>query len=96
MSADLSFLAEGFPAPSRWVLCLSVRFERWHEEALRDGRVVLRLARGPVPCGARGGGRVAYGPLVERRGDLCVRDRLAVSQGLRKLNNELMGRSSIS
>ncbi len=43
VSADLGFLWRRVPGPVRGVLFVIFLFKRWHEEALRDGRVVLRI-----------------------------------------------------
>jgi len=44
VSCDLGFIWRRIPAPARWMASLIYRFKRWHEDALRDGRVVLRIA----------------------------------------------------
>ncbi len=42
---DLGFMWRRVPdTRMRWVLSLIYRVKRWHEDALRDGRVVLRIA----------------------------------------------------
>ena len=43
VSADLGFLWRRIPYPSRGVLFVIFLFKQWHEDALRDGRVVLRI-----------------------------------------------------
>ncbi len=43
VSADLGFLWRRVSSPVRGVLFVIFLFKRWHEEALRDGRVVLRI-----------------------------------------------------
>ncbi len=40
---DLGFMWRRFSGPTRWMLHLIWVFKRWHEDALRDGRVVLRI-----------------------------------------------------
>jgi hypothetical protein len=40
---DLGFMWGRFEGSQRWLLHLIYRFKRWHEDALRDGRVVLRI-----------------------------------------------------
>jgi hypothetical protein len=40
---DLGFIWRRAPAPTRWMLSLIYRVKTWHEEAERDGRVVLRI-----------------------------------------------------
>lgn len=40
---DLGFIWRRVPAPQRWMLATIYRFKHWHEDALRDGRVVLRV-----------------------------------------------------
>ncbi len=40
---DLGFMWGRFSGSQRWVLKLIYHFKRWHEDALRDGRVVLRI-----------------------------------------------------
>ena len=42
---DLGFMWRRIPAyrPSHWMASLWFRFKRWHTDALRDGRVVLRI-----------------------------------------------------
>ncbi len=41
---DLGFMWGRFSGSRRWILHLIYVFKRWHEDALRDGRVVLRIA----------------------------------------------------
>jgi hypothetical protein len=42
---DLGFLWRRVPSTRfRWILATIYRFKHWHEDALRDGRVVLRVA----------------------------------------------------
>ena len=41
---DLGFMWGRFSGRTRWMLHLIYVFKRWHEDALRDGRVVLRIA----------------------------------------------------
>ena len=41
---DLGLIMRRIPAPQRWVGSLVARFKHWHRDALRDGRVVLRIA----------------------------------------------------
>ncbi len=41
---DLGFMWGRFSGRTRWVLHLIYVFKRWHEDALLDGRVVLRIA----------------------------------------------------
>ena len=41
---DLGFMWGRFSGRQRWVLHVIYFFKRWHEDALRDGRVVLRIA----------------------------------------------------
>ncbi len=43
VSADLGFIWRRLPGPGRGVLFVIWGFKQWHEEALRDGRVVLRI-----------------------------------------------------
>ena len=43
VASDLGFLWRRAPAPPRWMLSLIYRFKRWHEDVLRDGRVVVRI-----------------------------------------------------
>ncbi len=40
---DLGFIWQRIPAPTRWVLATIYRVKDWHEDALADGRVVLRI-----------------------------------------------------
>ena len=40
---DLGFMWGRFSGSQRWILHLVYIFKRWHEDALRDGRVVLRI-----------------------------------------------------
>ena len=42
---DLGFIFRRVPAfhPARWMLSLIYRVKHWHEDVLRDGRVVLRI-----------------------------------------------------
>ena len=40
---DLGFIWRRIPAPTRWILSFIYRVKGWHEDASRDGRVVLRL-----------------------------------------------------
>ena len=40
---DLGFIWCRAPIPARWMLSLIYRFKRWHEDALLDGRVVMRI-----------------------------------------------------
>ena len=40
---DLGFVWRRVPPPARWLLSVIYRFKGWHEDALRDGRVVLRI-----------------------------------------------------
>ena len=40
---DLGFMWGRFSGSRRWILNLIFVFKRWHEDALRDGRVVLRI-----------------------------------------------------
>ena len=44
VGCDLGFIWRRAPAPASWMLSLNSRFKRWHKDALRDGRVVLRVA----------------------------------------------------
>jgi len=39
---DLGFVWRRVPAPPRWILSLIYLFKRWHEDALVDGRVLVR------------------------------------------------------
>ncbi len=41
---DLGFMWGRFSGRTRWMLHLIYVFKRWHEDAQRDGRVVLRIA----------------------------------------------------
>ena len=41
---DLGFMWARFSGQQRWILHLIYVFKRWHEDALLDGRVVLRIA----------------------------------------------------
>ena len=41
---DLGFMWGRFSGSTRWMLHVIYLFKRWHEDALRDGRVVLRIA----------------------------------------------------
>jgi hypothetical protein len=42
---DLGFIWRRVPnTRTRWILSVLYRFKHWHEDALRDGRVVLRIA----------------------------------------------------
>ncbi len=41
---DLGFMWGRFSGRTRWILNLIYVFKRWHEDALLDGRVVLRIA----------------------------------------------------
>jgi len=41
---DLGFMWGRFSGGQRWILHLIYIFKRWHEDAVRDGRVVLRIA----------------------------------------------------
>ena len=41
---DLGFIWRRIPAPTRWMLSLIYRVKGWHEDAERDGRVVLRVS----------------------------------------------------
>ncbi len=41
---DLGFMWGRFSGSRRWILHLIYVFKRWHEDAVRDGRVVLRIA----------------------------------------------------
>ena len=41
---DLGFIGRRVPAPARWMLSTIHVFKHWHEDALIDGRVVLRIA----------------------------------------------------
>ncbi len=43
VSADLGFIWRRLPGPGRGPLFVIWVFKQWHEEALRDGRVVLRI-----------------------------------------------------
>ena len=40
---DLGYFWRRFSGPRRWILHLIYVFKRWHEDALRDGRVLLRI-----------------------------------------------------
>ena len=40
---DLGFSWARFSGPQRWILHLIYLAKRWHEDAVRDGRVVLRI-----------------------------------------------------
>ena len=40
---DLGFIWRRFSGSTRWILHGIWMFKRWHEDALRDGRVVLRI-----------------------------------------------------
>lgn len=44
VACDLGFVWRRIPAPTRWMLSLIYRVKGWHEDALRDDRVVLRIA----------------------------------------------------
>jgi hypothetical protein len=42
---DLGFLYRRIPsAPFRWIGAVIYTFKHWHQDALRDGRVVLRVS----------------------------------------------------
>jgi hypothetical protein len=42
---DLGFIAHRIPRTrTRWILSLILSVKHWHEDAIRDGRVVLRIA----------------------------------------------------
>lgn len=44
VSCDLGFIWRRIPAPTRWFAALIYQVKHWHEDALRDGRVVVRIA----------------------------------------------------
>jgi len=44
VACDLGFIWRRIPAPHRWGGSLIYRFKHWHEDAMRDDRVVLRIA----------------------------------------------------
>jgi len=43
LPCDLGFVWRRVPAPARWMLSLIYRLKSWHEHALLDGRVVVRI-----------------------------------------------------
>ncbi len=43
VGCDLGLIWKRATAPASWVLSVISHFRRWHEDALRDGRVVLRI-----------------------------------------------------
>jgi len=43
VACDLGFIWARFSGQRRWILNLIYLFKRWHEDVLRDGRVVLRI-----------------------------------------------------
>ncbi len=40
---DLGYIWRRAPPPAKWLMALVWRVKRWHEDALRDGRVVVRI-----------------------------------------------------
>jgi len=40
---DLGFIWRRAPAPAKWLMALVSLVKRWHEQVLRDGRVVIRI-----------------------------------------------------
>ena len=40
---DLGFIWRRAPAPAKWLMALVWLVKRWHEQVLRDGRVVIRI-----------------------------------------------------